>query len=301
MSSADVVQVQLGFSVQLVLGWPSSKNMYCTGSVSVSEAVAVKVTAAPATCGLARSETRSVTTGGLFGGALMTKSVVLELSPSGLCLLSLTLASIICCPICSLVAVQIQTGLSDQSCTTVPSKENWNCRGSLSASMNSTVQEIIEPVSWGLCLSGLKLMMAGFWLGDNMTNVALLLSSNPSCSACFPSLTWTSIWASPSAAVQAHLLLDCQSVVGSWFKKNLYKIGFFSGSDALAVQVTMLPVSWGLFLSAANSEMTGFSLGLFMVNFAFLDESPSILCDPSRTIASILWTPISLTEVVQVH
>ena len=44
--------------------------MYCTGSFSGSDAVAVKVTAVPGTCGLAGSAARSATAGGLFGGAL---------------------------------------------------------------------------------------------------------------------------------------------------------------------------------------------------------------------------------------
>ena len=46
---------------QLVFGWPSRRNMYCNGSFSVSDAAAVNVTAAPATCGLARSVARLVT------------------------------------------------------------------------------------------------------------------------------------------------------------------------------------------------------------------------------------------------
>ena len=75
MSAADVVQVQLGFSEKSVLGWPSRRNMYCTGSFSGSDAVAVKVTAAPGTCGLAGSAARSATAGGLFGGASMAKLI----------------------------------------------------------------------------------------------------------------------------------------------------------------------------------------------------------------------------------
>ena len=34
MSASEVVQVHVGFSVQSVLGWPSSENRYCTGSLS---------------------------------------------------------------------------------------------------------------------------------------------------------------------------------------------------------------------------------------------------------------------------
>jgi len=45
MSVAAVVQVHAGLSVQLVFGWPSMTNMYCNGSFSVSDVVAVKVTA----------------------------------------------------------------------------------------------------------------------------------------------------------------------------------------------------------------------------------------------------------------
>jgi hypothetical protein len=89
--------------------------MNSNGSFSGSDAAAVKVTAAPAIWGLARSEARSTTSGGLLGTASTTNSAVLELSPSGLWLLSLARTSIMCDPMLSMVVVQVQLGLEMNS------------------------------------------------------------------------------------------------------------------------------------------------------------------------------------------
>ena len=63
-----------------------------------------------------------------------------------------------CPPTCSLVEVQIQTGLFDQSCITVPSKVNWNCNGSFSTSDAAVVQVIEVPATCGLSLSAVRLL-----------------------------------------------------------------------------------------------------------------------------------------------
>ena len=150
ISAAAVVHAQLGLSIQLVLGCPSSRNMYCNGSFSGSEADAVKVTVAPATCGLARSDARPVTAGGLFGGVLMTKSIAFELSPSGLCLLSFALTSMLCDPISAAAVVHVQLGLSVQLVLGCPSSRNMNCNGSFSVSEADAVKVTVAPATCGL-------------------------------------------------------------------------------------------------------------------------------------------------------
>ena len=139
--------------------------MYCTGSDSGSDAVAVKVTAAPATCGLARSATRSATAGGLFGGASMAKSMALELSPSGLCRLSRALTSMLCDPMSAADVVHAQLGFSENSVLGCPSSKNMYCTGSVSGSDAVAVKVTAAPATCGLARSATRSATAGGLFG----------------------------------------------------------------------------------------------------------------------------------------
>ncbi len=216
ISVAAVVHVQLGLSAQLVFGWPSRRNMYCNGSFSVSDAVAVKVTAAPATCGLARSEARLVTAGGLFGGALMTKSIALELSPSGLCLLSFARTSMLCDPISVAAVVHVQLGLSAQLVLGWPSRRNMYCNGSFSVSDAVAVKVTAAPATCGLARSEARLVTAGGLFGGALMTKSIALELSPS-GLCLLSFARTSMLCDPiSVAAVVHVQLGIICPAGLW-------------------------------------------------------------------------------------
>ena len=78
-----------------------------------------------------------------------------------------------------LVEVQIQTGLFDQSCITVPSKVNWNCNGSFSTSDAAVVQVIEVPATCGLSLSAVRLLITGALSGGRTISKFALLALSP--------------------------------------------------------------------------------------------------------------------------
>ena len=158
------------------------------GSFSGSEAWAVQVTIAPDSCGAALSGPKLAMAGFWLGAVMANADVLLSSALScPACFPSMILTSIWLSPTLALLVVQVHCPCGCQSVTGWPFRKNLYWMGSFSASMTSTVQTMAEPKSCGLALSASKLMMTGFWFGAVMVKVAVLLSSNPSCPACFPS------------------------------------------------------------------------------------------------------------------
>ncbi|KUG18405.1 hypothetical protein ASZ90_011887 [hydrocarbon metagenome] len=278
--------------------------MNSNGSFSGSDAAAVKVTAAPAIWGLARSATRSTNSGGLLGTASTTKSIVLELSPSGLWLLSLALTSMVWGPIFSTVVVQVQLGLLMKSVRAWPSTRNMNSNGSFSGSDAAAVNVTAVPAIWGLARSATRSTNSGGLLGTASTTKSIVLELSPSglwlLSLARASMVWEPI--SCSVVVQVQLGLLMKSVRAWPSTRNMNSNGSFSGSDAAAVNVTAAPAIWGLARSEARSTTSG---GLFgtgsMENWIAWELSPCGLWLLSLVRASMVWEPISCSVVVQVQ